>query len=54
MENFVDDFSNLNRDKLEDSSEYVNAKFTVFHGQLSKCVRKHVPLTKVSHKVLQV
>ena len=46
MENFVDDFSNLNWDKLKDPSEDINAKFTFFHDQLSKCVREHVPLTK--------
>ena len=52
MENFVDDFSDLNWDKLKDPSEDVNTKFTFFHDQLSKCVRKHVPLTKVSQKAL--
>ena len=52
MENFVNDFSNLNWDKLKDPSEDINAKFTFFHGQLSKCVRNHVPLTKVSQKAL--
>ena len=30
IENFVDDFSNLNWDKLKDLSEDVNAKFTSF------------------------
>ena len=50
MGNFGDDFSILNWDKLKDSSEDVNAKFTFLHDQLSECVRKHVPLTKVSQK----
>ena len=50
MENVVDDFSYW--DKLKDSSEDVNAKFTFFHDQLSKYVRKAVPLTKVSQKAL--
>ena len=52
MENSVDDFYNLNWEKLKDSSEDVNAKFTFFRDQLSKCVRRHVPLTKVSQKAL--
>ena len=52
MENFVGDFSNLNWDKLKDPCEDVNATFTFFHDQLSKYVRKHVPLTKVSQKAL--
>ena len=52
MENFVGDFSDLNWDKLKDPCEDVNAKFTFFHNQLSKCVRRHVPLTKVSQKAL--
>ena len=52
MENFVGDFSDLNWDKLKDPCEDVNAKFTFFHDQLSKCVRRHVPLTKVSQKAL--
>ena len=50
--NFVGDFSNLNWDKRKDPCEDVNAKFTFFHVQLSKCVRRHVPLTKVSQKAL--
>ena len=44
--------SDLNWDKLKDPCEDVNAKFTFFHDQLSKCVRRHVPLTKVSQKAL--
>ena len=52
MENFVGDFSDLNWDKLKDPCEDVNAKFTFFHDQLSKCVRRHVPLTQVSQKAL--
>ena len=50
MENFVGDCSNLNWDKLKDPCEDVIAKFTFLHDQLSKCVRRHVPLTKVSQK----
>ena len=52
MENFFGDFSDLNWDKLKDPCEDVDAKFTFFHDQLSKCVRRHVPLTKVSQKAL--
>ena len=54
MENFVGNFSDLNWDKHKDPCEDVNAtcKFTFFHDQLSKCVRRHVPLTKVSQKAL--
>ena len=52
MENFVGDFSDLNWDKLNDPCVDVDAKFTFFHDQLSKCVRRHVPLTKVSQKAL--
>ena len=50
MENFVGDFSDLNWDKLKDPCEDVNAKFTFFLDQHSKCIRKHVSLTKVSQK----
>ena len=52
MKNFVDDFSNLIWDKLKDPCEDVNAIFTFFHDQLSKCVRRLVPLAKVSQKAL--
>ena len=46
MENFVGDFSDLNWDKLKDPCVDVDAKFTFFHDQLSKCVRRLVPLTR--------
>ena len=38
-ESFVEGFSNINWNKLENEEEDVDSKFTFFHNELSKCVK---------------
>ena len=49
---FIKDFSKLNWDELNDASVHVDKKFEIFYDELSSCVSRHAPLTKVSHKTL--
>ena len=51
-ENFVEEFSNINWNKLENDEEDVDSKFTFFYNELSRCVKTHAPLTRVSLKAL--
>ena len=51
-ENFVEEFSNINWKKLENDEEDVDSKFTFFYNELSRCVKTHAPLTRVSPKAL--
>ena len=50
--NCIQDFSKLNWDKLNDASVHVDKKFEIFYDELSSCVTRHAPLTKVSRKTL--
>ena len=51
-ENFVEEFSNINWNKLENDEEDIDSKFTFFCNELSRCVKTHTPLTRVSPKAL--
>ena len=49
-DNFVEEFSNINWNKLKNEEEGVDSKFTFFYKELSKCVKTHAPLIRVSSK----
>ena len=52
QDKFIQDVSKLNWDKLNDASIHVEEKFEIFYDELSSCVSRHAPLTKVSRKTL--
>ena len=52
QDKFIQDFSKLNWDKLNDASIHVDKKFEIFYDELSSCVSRHAPLKKVSRKTL--
>ena len=52
QDKFIQDFSKLNWDKLNDASIHVDRKFEIFYDKLSSCVSRHAPLTKISRKTL--
>ena len=51
-ENFVEEFSNINWKKLENDEDHVDSEFTFFYDELSRCVKTHAPLTRVSPRAL--
>ena len=52
QDKFIQDLSKLNWDKLNDASIHVDKKFEIIYDELSSCVSRHAPSTKVSRKAL--
>ena len=52
QDKFIQGFSKLNWDKPNDASIHVDKKFEIFYDELSSCVSRHAPSTKVSRKTL--
>ena len=48
----VEEFSNINWNKLENAEEDVDSKFTFFCNEFSRCAKTPAPLTTVSPKAL--
>ena len=52
-DHFISDFSKINWFEKGQFVD-VNDKFSNFHNKVSKCVREHVPLVKLSHRKLSL